>query len=277
ATTYLKRNDTSNSGVNIRENGNNVVASASGIEIAFNKKNGKLVSVKNQKGNISLNGGPVPVGLESEITGTNWSEDDEGNFVLEIISKGYPEKITWKLQKNGLLYLEASPLKGGRNIDFAGISFNYPEQKCKAVKWMGRGPYRVWKNRLKGSNMGVWEKAYNNTVTGESFNNLIYPEFKGYHGNLYWATLESTESDFTVISETPNLYFRLFTPAKPQYVAGGTYPRFPEGDISFLYEIPAIGTKFKQADQLGPKSRKGTYGGHNDDEFYPIKLWFDFR
>jgi len=70
-------------------------------------------------------------------------------------------------------------------IDFIGISFNYPEDKCKSITWMGRGPYRVWKNRLKGSNLGVWEKEYNNTITGESFKNLIYPEFKGYYGNLY--------------------------------------------------------------------------------------------
>jgi hypothetical protein len=105
----------------------------------------------------------------------------------------------------------------------------------------------------------------------------VYPEFKGFHGNLYWATLETTESDFTVISETPDLYFRLFTPAKPQHVAGGTYPPFPEGDISFLYEIPAIGTKFKSPDQLGPQSQKGLFGGHSGDEFPPIKLWFDFR
>lgn len=142
---------------------------------------------------------------------------------------------------------------------------------------MGRGPYRVWKNRLKGSNFGVWEKAYNNTVTGESFNNLVYPEFKGYHGNLYWATLKTTESDFTIIAETPNLYFQLFKPDEPKHVAGGTHPPFPEGDLSFLYEIPAIGTKFKNPEVLGPQSGKGHFGGHTGDENYPIKLWFDFR
>ncbi len=120
---------------------------------------------------------------------------------------------------------------------------------------MGRGPYRVWKNRMKGSNIGVWEKAYNNTITGESFNNLIYPEFKGYHGNLYWATLETSESDFTIVSETPNLFFQLFKPEKPKHARGGTHPPFPDGDLSFLYEIPAIGTKFKQAEKLGPNSQ----------------------
>jgi len=186
--------------------------------------------------------------------------------------------MVWTLYKNGLLLFNASaPERGLKDIDFLGISFNYPEEKCKKVTWMGRGPYRVWKNRIPGSQMGVWEKNYNNTITGESFNELVYPEFKGYHANLYWATLETSESPFTMISETPNLFFRLFTPEKPKAVAGGTYPPFPEGDISFLIEIPAIGTKFKQAEQLGPRSRKGVFRGHGGDEGYPIRLWFDFR
>jgi hypothetical protein len=277
AARFLQNLSTENQEITVVENGNGVVASVAGIEIRLDKKDGKLVSVKNQSGNISFTGGPAPVGADSEVTGTSWGKDNEGNFIFEITSKGYPEKMIWKFEKNGLLNLETSPLRGGKEIDFVGISFNYPEEKCMAVQWMGRGPYRVWKNRLKGSNFGVWEKAYNNTITGESFNELVYPEFKGYRGNLYWAKLETTESDFTVIAETPNLYFRIFTPAKPQQVAGGTYPPFPEGDISFLYDIPAIGTKFKQAEQLGPKSQKGIYGGHSGDEFYPIKLWFDFR
>ena len=278
AAEILQKLNTGNAEIALNKTGDAVTASVAGLEIAFSKKNGMLLSVKNSKGNISFNGGPLAVGVESEVTGTTWEKDDAGNFVLEVSTKNYPQKMIWTLEKSGLLKLEASALQQGmHDVDFVGISFNYPEEKCKAVKWMGSGPYRVWKNRMKGANIGVWEKAYNNTITGESFNNLIYPEFKGYHGNLFWATLETTESDFTVISGTPNLFFRLFTPAKPQHVAGGTYPPFPDGDISFLYEIPAIGTKFKQADKLGPKSQKGVYSGHGGDENYPIILWFDFR
>jgi hypothetical protein len=58
---------------------------------------------------------------------------------------------------------------------------------------------------------------------------------------------------------------------------GGTQSTFPEGDISFLYEIPAIGTKFKQAEKLGPAVRRDVFGGHSGDENYPIRLWFDLR
>jgi len=255
-----------------------VTVSANGIEVSFNKKNGTIQNVKNKKGAISFSGGPIPVGVETEVEETSWEINVDGNFEFKISNNGYPREVTWIVNKNGLLYLEASQLQRGlKDIDFVGITFNYPEDKCRSVSWMGRGPYRVWKNRLKGSNIGVWEKEYNNTITGESFNELIYPEFKGYHGNLYWAKLETSESPITIISETPNLYFQLFTPAKPKQVRGGVYPPFPDGDLSFLYEIPAIGTKFQQADVMGPTGQKGMFKSHRGDENYPIKLWFDFR
>lgn len=277
-TEELLSNTESRDEVKIVEDKNTVTATASGIGVTFSKQDGLLQSVNTSGKTVSLHGGPVPAGVDTEVTNTWWGKDSDGNFRMTIETSNYPSKITWTLMKNGLLSMEASPLsKRIRDVDFVGISFNYPEEKCEAVTWMGRGPYRVWKNRLKGSNFGVWEKQYNNTVTGESFNQLIYPEFKGYHANLFWATLETEESDFTIVSETPNLFFGLFTPQKPKHVRGDTYPSFPEGDLSFLYEIPAIGTKFKSASKLGPGSQKGTYGGHRGDTFYPIKLWFDFR
>lgn len=263
--------------ISIRETADAVTAAVAGLEITFSKADGSLLSVRNKEGKVSLTGGPKPVGVPSKITGTKWAKDAEGNFTFEITTDHYPAQMTWTLFRSGLLKLEATPLQRWvSQIDYLGISFNYPEEKCTGVRWMGSGPYRVWKNRLKGSTFGVWEKAYNNTVTGESFNNLVYPEFKGYHGLLYWATLKNKESDFTVISETPNLFFRIYTPAKPRHVAGGTHPPFPEGDLSFLLEIPAIGTKFKQPEALGPQSGKGHYSGHTGDQGNPMILWFMF-
>jgi len=264
--------------IGIKELDETISASANGIQIVFNKKNGTLHSVKNSKGEISITGGAVPAGSTAQITDTKWGKDEDGNFRLEILRDNYPERIIWKFHRNGLLQIETSPLqKKMEGIDYIGISFDYPEEKCIGVTWMGRGPYRVWKNRIKGSNFGVWEKQYNNTVTGETFNNLIYPEFKGYHGNLYWARLKTTETPFTIISETPNLYFQLFRPKEPEYASSKVSPPFPIGNLSFLYEIPAIGTKFKEPGKLGPKSQKGFYSGRTGDVNYPIKLWLDFR
>lgn len=264
--------------ISVEETEHSVKASVNGLHLSFRKEDGTLLSVTNQKGAVSFTGGPVVAGVESKVKGTTWKMNSEGNFEFVITTEGYPRKISWELFKNGMLKMQSDPLRDWvSDIDYIGISFNYPEEKCTGVRWMGRGPYRVWKNRLKGSNLGVWEKEYNNTVTGESFDNLVYPEFKGYHGNVYWAVLQTTESPITIISETPNLYLQLFKPEKPKHVAGGTFPSFPDGDISFLYEIPAIGTKFFQTNQVGPAGKKGMFFERRGDDSYPIKLWFDFR
>ena len=47
---------------------------------------------------------------------------------------------------------------------------------------------------------------------------------------------------------------------------------FPEGNISFTNNIPAIGTKFKKSDLLGPQGNPNTYFGLDDDskEFHLI-------
>ncbi len=263
--------------IQFSESGDLVTAAANGVSVSFNKEDGTIQNVKNNNGAVSFTGG-FPVGAKTEILETKWVLNSVGNFEFNISNNGYPSEIKWILNKSGLLYMEATQLKQKMNdVDFVGISFNYPEETCRAVNWMGRGPYRVWKNRIKGSNLGVWEKAYNNTVTGESFNELIYPEFKGYHGNLYWAKLETTESPITIITETPNLFFQLFTPENPKLISGGVAPLFPAGDLSFLYEITAIGTKFQKADVMGSMSEKGMFKSHRGDENYPIKLWFDFR
>ena len=272
--------ETNATAIVVTENETTVRAVAGEIDISFSKTDGSLLSVRNASGVVSFTGGRV-VGADIPVTGTRWEMDEEGSLLF-IASTDLPSReIIWRLTNTGLLRLEAdllNQLRGG--FDLLGITFDFPEEKCTGVTWMGRGPYRVWKNRIKGTTFGVWEKAYNNTVTGESFNELIYPEFKGYHANLYWAVLETTETPITIVSETPNLFFHLFTPQRPKHVLGGTYPPFPEGNISFLYEIPAIGTKFKQAHELGLRSQQGRavgYSWKHGEQTYPIRLWFDFR
>jgi hypothetical protein len=140
------------------------------------------------------------------------------------------------------------------------------------MQWMGRGPYRVWKNRLKGQQFGVWQKAYNNTVTGESWN---YPEFKGWHAETYWVTLQNKEADFTVYTEQPNIFLEMLQPDKPKGQKNeNTSPPFPEGNIGFMNAISPIGTKFQAAALLGPQSQQNMFMNYT-----PVSgaLYFDFR
>jgi hypothetical protein len=132
-----------------------------------------------------------------------------------------------------------------------GISFDYPETLAKGVKWLGRGPYRVWKNRMAGPADNVWQKGYIDPKTGQQW---VYPEFKGYHANLYWAKLETWEGDITIATDTEDMFLRLFKPANSDEPRN-TAVKFPGGDIAFLQAITPIGTKFTEAEDLGPSGQ----------------------
>ena len=265
----------------IKESQKEIIATINDLEFTFDLKNARLINIINSEGRVSFTGGPQPVGIASQIKKVKWFLDHEKNLVVEANSDNYPEYFYWKLhRKTGLLELNVAynlSTRRMKDIDFLGVSFNYPEEKIKSMQWFGNGPYRVWKNRIHGTAMGVWEKDYNNTITGESFNNMIYPEFKGYHAKMNWVRFDSSESPFTILVETPNLFMQIFKPEAPKDVKGDVMPIFPKGDISFLYEIPAMGTKFTKATELGPSGQKGKDRLHWDDEGTPIHVWFDFR
>ena len=50
---------------------------------------------------------------------------------------------------------------------------------------------------------------------------------------------------------------------------------FPEGDLSFLLEIPGI-QSYKPIEQLGPQAQPSHIRINVGDEGLHIKLWFDF-
>ena len=259
------------------------------VSVTFNLKTALITEVKNSKTNISFNNGPIAVGMKMRLKESKFRLENN-NAILTFYYLGGVDSIRWEMTPAGLLQMSAVTLNrasGGTGFDDAfmdenisnfGFTFSYPEAMVKGMQWFGRGPYRVWKNRIPGTNYGLWDKAYNNTITGESFESLVYPEFKGYHANLYWANLQTKESDFSIYSESDGLFFRVFTPEEPKLRQAGTLtmPVFPEGDLSFLYEIPAIRC-FKPIHQQGPQSQPGMIRIKKGDEGVKIKIWFDFR
>lgn len=266
-----------------------IVLKSQQITITFDAATGMLSSVKAQDTEIPFKDGPVAVGMKMRYEPTaSYVRQDNNDAIYCAKYKGAADSIVWRLTDKGLLYMDAILLNrasGGGGFDDAfmdtqvynlGLTFSYPEQNCSGMKWMGRGPYRVWKNRIPGTQYGVWQKAYNNTITGESFENLIYPEFKGYHANLYWATLESETTPFTVYARNDGIFFHVFTPEEPQGRVKDTMPKFPEGDLSFLLDIPAI-CSFKPIEQQGPNSQPGNIRIKSGDEGLHLNLMFDFR
>jgi hypothetical protein len=242
------------------------------LEVLINKLSGILYSINYKGKKISLSGGPELSEGNAEFV--KYESKFEGDAcIYKAFYSGNLNSITWTLNNKGILKLDVVYVPNNYQ-PFFGINFDYPEKLVKGVKWLGDGPYRVWKNRMKGVRLNIWEKDYNNTITGETY---TYPEFKGYHSNMYWLKLINEEKSFTVFTATENLFFRLYTPDDPTADPRYTKVKFPQRDISFLQGINAIGTKFKKPELLGPQSQMNMYRRHRTDKDLHIELYFDFK
>ena len=261
---------------------------AAGVRTEFNPEDGMLSRITVDGKEFPLSGGPLPVGRKMKLKGIV-ARQDGGAALLVMHYTGAADSIVWRMTPGGLLGMDAVLFtrRDGRKyegeffdqkVKNLGFSFSYPEGAAKGVRWMGKGPYRVWRNRLRGPVFGLWQKEYNNTVTGEGrgAGKLIYPEFKGYHANTYWAQMLSDTAPFTVYSETDGLYLRLFTPEEPKHRAERTMEAFPPGDISFLLEIPGM-RSYKPLEQLGPEAQPSGIRINKGDQGLRIKLWFSFK
>lgn len=264
------------------ETAQSILVHASQITFEFDKKKGTLVRALREGKKIELHNGPRFItGQETELSGVKHYADEQGNYIVEFSFQGDVNKfrniqygVKWTVRSDGLLDLTAS----GHYMQ--GITFDYPEEKILSVRRLGDGPFRVWRNRMKGTRLAVWEDDYNNTITGDPSTMYDYPEFKGFFSSLYWVRFFNNDnSNLTVYCHTPYTFFRLFTPETPEAVREGwgmDKLEYPEGDISFLNAIPPIGTMFKRAEDLGPQSQPETVYGW-DSEPVVMKLTFDFK
>ncbi|MCY7422808.1 MAG: glycoside hydrolase family 2 [Chitinophagaceae bacterium] len=258
--------------VEVSENDNLLSISCDGVGYAFDKATGFLTQVNNGKKMLSISGGPALAGAEATLTGMLYNR--QGDSVIldvnyKITNGSYKVQWIFKAGKPAQLNYTYS-LKGPQ--DFMGITFNYPETNITGMRWLGQGPYRVWKNRMKGQQYGVWQKDYNNTITGESW---LYPEFKGWHADVGWVTIQNNEADFTVYIGNENIFLQMLQPQKPKGAKNdNTSPPFPAGSIGFMHAISAIGTKFQPAEVMGPQSQKNM-----QLNYAPLigTLYFDFR
>ncbi|WP_276168421.1 glycoside hydrolase family 2 TIM barrel-domain containing protein [Zobellia alginiliquefaciens] len=257
------------------------------ITYRFSRETGMLQEVKKDSTVIPLSNGPIILNQDQKIenlTVTPFKNKVEITVVYEKTDKSpgwstvkeyASDIIKWTVHANGLLDLKVK-FKGYRNVKgFKGITFSFPEEEVAGMKWLGDGPYRVWRNRMKGTKFQVWENDYNNTITGES--GFVYPEFKGFFSGLYWSKLKGKNNNgFTVYCKTPHTYLRMLTPDAPaDNKRDKVIPEFPAGDISFVMNIPAIGTKFQYAESTGPHGNPEHYFG-NDDDLISLDLTFKF-
>ncbi|KAA0126786.1 glycoside hydrolase family 2 [Chryseobacterium sp. SN22] len=249
--------------VSVVENDSLFILKSDEKEWAIGKKDGLLKSViVDKKGKkMSFGNGPVFVNGTMELSGIRSFAEGKCQWVEAKYRNG--NTVLWKLNPNGILELSYEYSLSG-DYQFAGVSFDEPENYVINAKWLGKGPYHVWKNRTQGQAYNVWQNLKNSTRTGQS--PWIYPEFKGYFDDVSWLQLDTAEGKITVGTKEERMFVRLFD-FYGIYGAEG-YPGLPGGNISFLDAIPPLGTvlAFNINDKTGssgpesePNHLKGTF------------------
>ncbi len=254
-----------------------IIVNVKDVRLIFNEHNGMLTNVRNKNGELPFNNGPILQEGINNFKGIKRYREGS-NFIIESTfnQKESYNTIKWTIYPSGWVQLQVNYFPSAYFTNFAGINFSFPEKEIQSVTYMGNGPYRVWKNRMKGGQFGIWNKQYNSTETGES--PWIYPEFKGYYSNYYGGYFFTKNNRFTVVSETEGLFLRLFTPAWKTDQWHNYEPLFPSGDISFMQGISSIGTKNQRNETTGPMGVKNIYYDYEKDpaRALHINLYFNF-
>ena len=241
-------------------------------QYTFCRKTGRLMQVTVNGKKLSFGNGPRFVAAkradrsedgfynhddkEAFQKKTNYTEyADQGAFkgfsfndstLVAKYTHGSLQKVTYRFLADGGLYMGVEYYFNGV-VDLMGICFDYPEQMVKSKTWLGKGPYRVWKNRMEGPQYGLWQNDYNDPIPGESFE---YPEFKGYFAGVKWMQLNTTEGKVGI--ETPGSKIGVYTPRDGRDHILYT---LPETGISILKAIPAVRNKVNTTDLNGPSAQ----------------------
>ena len=121
------------------------------------------------------------------------------------------KSVTYRIDPNGWLRIDFTYNLIGPH-DFFGVGFNYPETNLKSMRFLGNGPSPVYQNRLAGGLLDVWDRTYNNTITGypatDQSTPFVYPEFKGYYAGVRWIELRTSEGPITALVNQDDLMSR---------------------------------------------------------------------
>lgn len=236
----------------------------------FDENTGHLKGCISNGKDTGLGNGPLLYAANKEgevIVEQNWQAtfiENKQEIIVKSTNKVDGSSFKWVFNTNGnvSLHYAFTPFKNA--LTYCAVGFELPEKAVQAKQWMGNGPHRVWGNRMKGPQFGVWQNTYNNTIPGHTWE---YPAFKGVFSDVNWIKLflnediqlniEFTEKSNIGVLVPDNLKNPTDSKKAPKNM--GTKKLawdYPSVDgIYVFHKIPAIGTKFKLSEQLGPESQ----------------------
>jgi lysophospholipase L1-like esterase len=190
-----------------------------------------------------------PSGIGAKLIA--YKRDDRKFVPIEVPADSL--RAEWHDLGDGAWRLDYSyELEG--EFDIAGIQLLPPGTGFETKRWLGRGPYRVWQNRMEGGVLDVHRIAWNDSTPGETFE---YPEFTGFFRDWRWLALHTSGGQLTIENASGVPFFGLGR------VRDGVHGllEFPDVGLAFLNVIPAMRNKFHSTEQLGPQSQRRRLSG----------------
>ena len=250
-------------GTRIRRQGDVVIAG--NYQLEFDSRTGALARLKYRDRNISLQGprlaawARVPNARTFALAAPEPTlrklalvpGGDNPRLLARAEYDGALRSVTWEIFEDELWVRYELDFRGA--ADILGVTFDYPEKSVLGKRWVGAGPYRIWKNRQQGTVFGLHQANYSRSTPGVTYE---YPEFEGFFGSWDWLELRTREAKI-VVDNVGVPFFGLYRPTP------GEKPilELPDLDLTFLHAIPAIGTKFALPDVLGPQSQPTQFTG----------------
>lgn len=244
--------------VSIDEQPDVIAVKAGDLQIAFDRKTGLLRKVNRSGQAYSLTNGPVATTGKSTLDALTHSLDS-GNAVVKATYSGALRDVTWTIRGDGWVDCEYAYVAEGP-WEYYGVTFDYPREEVQGKRWLGDGPFWVWKNRRQGVSLNVWQNQFNDTITG--YSTWKYPEFMGCFANVHWLRLQTTVGVITLVPHQRTGFVQVLTPSQPpEKWRGMTNYSLPECGLALLDAIPPIGSKFKPADSTGPMGQPNVGNG----------------
>jgi hypothetical protein len=250
--------------IRTREEGDAFHVRAGTLGLRFDRRSGLLAEVRRRGRLLPFGNGPRLVAFRrdgrryADVSGPSQllffePHMEGGDLVVEAHYNGALRRVRWRVSPGGAVRLDYEYAFDGA-VDLLGVQFDAKEREMRAVRWLGQGPYRSWQNRTHGTRLDVWERRYNDTTPGESWD---YPEFKGYFAGWRWAAFDTGGGTFTLFNRSDGSHLGVY---KPKEGRDGVN-EFPETGLAILDVIPAIGSKFQTPEQLGPQSKQRHVSG----------------
>lgn len=227
-----------------------------GWRLRFDRRTGRLATWTRDGATAPIADGPrfvastregrefQPIADPGTLTGFAWHEA-AGSVTVDATYDGDLQTVHWEIAPDGTATIDARLAFAG-TVELLGLEFDLDESALRAKRWVGRGPYRVYRNRLEGGVPDLWQQDFNDPIPGRSF---TYPEFKGYFADWRWLELSTRDGGILRLgnaSAVPYLGLGAMRDGDPKMLT------FPATGLALLDVIPAQATKFILPEDLGP-------------------------